>query len=331
MKISDAKAARLRRIATDKGVIAALAIDQRRSLRTMIAASAGVDMESISDAQLLEFKSVVTRVLSPYASAVLLDAEFGFPAFRERASSCGLLTTYEMDGYENPRPHRMLALMPELSVRRLRDLGSDGVKILLSYTPCEDAKWNDQKLAMIERIGAECEALDMPFFLEPVGYDIHRAGVRSLEYARRKPDIVLKTMEEFSKDFYRVDVLKMEFPVNAVYVAGSNVWAGESAYSWDGALEWHRRVDAAAQCPYIYLSAGVSAPQFREQLRISTEAGSRFSGVLCGRATWQDGVRIYATQGGEQLERWLSQHGVANIRAVNECLTAALPWHAWVK
>jgi tagatose 1,6-diphosphate aldolase len=328
MKISEAKAARLRRVATDKGVIAALAIDQRKSLRTMIAASAGVAFESISDAQVLEFKSLVTRILSPHASAVLLDSEFGFAAFNERASSCGLLTTYEMDGYENPRPHKMLALMPDLSVRRLRDMGSDGIKILLSYTPFDDGRWNDQKLAMIERIGAECKALDMPFFLEPVGYDIHGADVRSLEYAKRKPEIVLRTIEEFSKDCYGVDVLKVEFPVNAAYVTGSTVCVGESAYSWDAALDWHRRVDAAARRAYIYLSAGVSAVQFREQLRISTEAASRFSGVLCGRATWQDGVRVYAKQGGERLEQWLSQEGIANIRAMNECLRTARPWHA---
>jgi tagatose 1,6-diphosphate aldolase len=331
MKISEGKAARLRRLATDKGVIAALAIDQRKSLRMMIAAAAGVETEAISDSQVLEFKSAVTRILSPHASAVLIDSEFGFGAFAERDPSCGLLTTYEMDGYENPRPHRMLALMPDLSVRRLRDMGSDGVKILLSYTPYDDSDWNDHKLAMIERIGAECEALEMPFFLEPVGYDVSGSDVKSFEYAKRKPEIVLRTIEELSKDVYKVDVLKVEFPVNAAYVDGSSVYAGQAAYTRDEALEWYRRVDTAAQRPYIYLSAGVSAPHFREQLRLSAEADSRFSGVLCGRATWQDGVPLYAKQGGEALERWLSEEGVANIRAVNDCLRSASPWYAWVE
>jgi tagatose 1,6-diphosphate aldolase len=330
MKISEAKAVRLRRLATDKGVIAALAIDQRKSLRMMIAAAAGVDTEAISHQQLLEFKSAVTRILTSHASAVLIDSEFGADAFADRAHSCGLLTTYEMDGYENPRPHRMLALLPELSVRRLREMGSDGIKILLSYTPYDDAAWNDHKLAMIERIGAECEANDMPFFLEPVGYDVSGADVKGFEYAKRKPDIVLRTIEELSKDMYKVDVLKVEFPVNAEYVEGSSVYAGRTAYTREQALEWYRRVDTVAQRPYIYLSAGVGASQFREQLLLSAESGSRFSGVLCGRATWQDGVPVYAKQGGEALERWLSEQGVANIQAVNDCLRSARPWHAWV-
>lgn len=318
MQISEAKAARLRRLATRDGVIAAMAIDQRKSLRMMIAAAAGVATEAITDAQLLEFKSAVVRVLTPHASAVLIDSEFGLGAFSERAPSCGLLSTYEMDGYENPRPHRMLALMPELSVRRMRDMGSDGVKILLSYTPYDDAEWNDHKLAMIERIGAECAALDMPFFLEPVGYDVDGLDVKGLEYAKRKPEIVLRTMEELSKDVYQVDILKVEFPVNSAYL-------GE-AYSRDEALEWYRRVDAAARRPYIYLSAGVSAPQFREQLNLASAAGARYSGVLCGRATWQDGVPVYAKQGRKALEDWLTVEGARNINAVNECLRSATPW-----
>jgi tagatose 1,6-diphosphate aldolase len=326
MKTSAGKAARLRRLATRDGIIAAMAIDQRKSLRMMIASAAGVETDSISDAQLLEFKSVVVAALTPHASAVLIDTEFGQGAFASRAPDCGLLTTYEMDGYENPRPHRMLALMPELSVRRLRDMGSDGIKILLSYTPFDDREWNDHKLAMIERIGAECEALDMPFFLEPVGYDVEGANIKGPEYAKRKPEIVLQTMQELSRDIYKVDVLKVEFPVNAAFVEGCEVYNGTTVYTRDEALEWYRRVDSAAGRPYIYLSAGVSASQFREQLILASEAGARFSGVLCGRATWQDGVPVYAKQGRKALEEWLQSKGVANIQAVNRCLASAKSW-----
>lgn len=329
MQTSAGKAARLRRLATREGVIAAMAIDQRKSLRMMIASAAGVETGAISDEQLLEFKSAVVAALTPHASAVLIDTEFGQDAFSSRASNCGLITTYEMDGYENPRPHRMLALMPELSVRRLRDMGSDGVKILLSYTPFDDRKSNDHKLAMIERIGAECEALEMPFFLEPVGYDVEGADVKGPEYAKRQPEIVLQTMRELSHDIYKVDVLKVEFPVNAAFLEGCEVCNGTSVYTRAEALEWYRRVDNAAGRPYIYLSAGVSASQFREQLTLAAEAGARFSGVLCGRATWQDGVPVYAKQGREALENWLQSEGVVNIQAVNQCLASARSWDAW--
>jgi tagatose 1,6-diphosphate aldolase len=239
--------------------------------------------------------------------------------------------TYECDGYENPRPNRMLALLPTLSVRRLRDMGAHGIKILLSYTPFADEGSNDEKKALIERIGHECAALDMPFFLEPVGYDPAGGDPKTFEYAQRKPEIVIRSMEEFSRDIYKVDVLKVEFPVNAAFVEGSAAPAGPVAYTREQALEHFRKADRAARRPYIYLSAGVSANVFTESLRLAAEAGARFSGVLCGRATWQDGVAVYARDGSAALNRWLETNGVRNITAVNECLRAAVAWQQRVE
>lgn len=328
MAVSKEKASRLRALSTKDGVIAALAMDQRRSLRRMIAEAASVDFGQISDAQLAEFKSAVSETLTPEATAVLLDPEYGLNAARHRADNCGLLLTYESDGYENPRPHKMLALMPEYSVRRLRDLGAHGIKILLSYTPFDDERANDEKKVLIERIGQECAALHMPFFLEPVGYDAGGLDPRSSEFARRKPEIVIRSMEEFSKEIYAVDVLKVEFPVNISFVEGSGVNGGEWVYSREQALEYYRQADAAARVPYIYLSAGVSGAHFTESLRLAAEAGARFSGVLCGRANWQDGAPVYAREGVDGLRRWLASEGVKNVQAVNQCLRAATPWHA---
>ncbi len=296
-------------------------MDQRRSLRRLIAQAASVPEESIADERLVEFKVAVSRVLTEEASAILLDPEFGRQAFEVRATGCGLLVTYESDGYENPRPHRMLELMPNSSVLRLRDMGADGIKILLSYTPHEDKDANDRKCAMVERIGHECDALHMPFFLEPVGYDPSGLDVRSLAYAKLKPEVVIQTMEEFSRDRYRVDILKVEFPIDAGYL-------GE-AYSKTEALEIFRRADATARCPYIYLSAGVASSQFTESLQLAAEAGARFSGVLCGRANWQEGVPTFANQGLHAFEEWLQTKGLANVQAVNECLQSATPCHGW--
>ncbi len=296
----------------------------------MMAAAAGVTAEQIHNESLAEFKSAVTEKLTPHASAVLLDPEYGLEACGQRAASCGLLMTYEADGYENPRPHKMPALMPEFSVRRLRESGADGVKILLSYTPFDDERANEEKRVMIERIGHECDSLDMPFFLEPVGYDPGGLDPKSAEYAKLKPEIVISSMEEFSQEQYKVDVLKVEFPVNAAFVEGSSVAAGAPVHRREEALNVFRRADAAARRPYIYLSAGVSTAQFLESLRLATEAGARFSGVLCGRATWQGGIPVYAREGRTAFERWLEGEGVRNIQAVNECLQGATPWRTWL-
>src|SRR5215475_7497791 len=120
----------LHALATPQGIIAALAIDQRKSLRRMIAGAAGIPEQQVADSQLAEFKRSVFEILSPHASAILIDPEYGLGALDRRAPNSGLLLTYEADGFDNPRPHRMLALLPEFSARRLRELGALGVKIL---------------------------------------------------------------------------------------------------------------------------------------------------------------------------------------------------------
>jgi tagatose 1,6-diphosphate aldolase len=331
--LSPSKRQRLQALSTPSGIIAALAIDQRKSLRRMLAQAARCDLSEIADDRLKEFKAAVTGVLSMETSAILLDPEYGVEAAGRRSIHCGLLLAYEMDGYENPRPHRMLALLPNQSVRRLRDLGAQGIKILLHYAPHDLLSANDEKCALIERIGNECEALDLPFFLEPVVYDPNGLDPRSLEFAKQKPQWVIDTITEFSKDIYKVDILKVEFPVIAAYVEGSPEYTGQRAYGIEEALDYYRAADAAARRPYIYLSAGVSSSEFLESLRLALQAGARFSGVLCGRANWQNGVPAYARSASEfhpdALADWLSDAGLQNVRAINDLLRSATPWHSW--
>src|SRR5205814_2839467 len=181
--------------------------------------------------------------------------------------------------------------------------------------------------SFIERVGAECVANDIPFFLEFVGYDPAGGDEKSLEFAKKKPQVVIGAMKEFSKPQYHVDILKVEVPVNAEFVEGSSVYKGQKAYTREEALRHFREAAAVAGRPFIYLSAGVGNAQFVESLRMATEAGTDYSGVLCGRATWKDGMPIYATKGLKALEDFLSTKGVENINAVNAALTGATPWY----
>jgi tagatose 1,6-diphosphate aldolase len=61
---------------------------------------------------------------------------------------------------------------------------------------------------------------------------------------------------------------------------------------------------------------------------MAAEAGTDFSGVLCGRATWKNGMPVYAKQGAAALEEWLRKEGVQNINAVNDAIRNATPWYA---
>src|ERR1043166_9322455 len=328
MRISAGKLKRLEALSNDRGIIAAAAMDQRGSLQKALATSRGVDVKEITPEIMSEFKVAVTKVLTPHASAILLDPEFGLDAARARSRNAGLLLAYELSGYDNTRLGRLPDLLPHVSVKRLVDWDADAVKILIYYTPYDDGNVNDIKHAFIERIGAECETYEIPFFLEFVGYDPKGSDEKGLEFARSKPEIVKRSMEQFSKPQYRVDVLKVEVPINAEYVEGSSVYKGQKAYTRDEALKHFREAAAIATKPFIYLSAGVSNAQFTESLKMASEAGTDYSGVLCGRATWKEGIPVYAKQGAKALEEWLQKEGVRNINAVNDAIRSATPWYA---
>ncbi len=329
MKITEGKLKRISAVANEKGVISAAAMDQRGSLQKSIAKEKGVDTSAITPAMMSEFKVAVTRILTPYASAILLDPEFGLEAVKRKSKNAGVLLAYEQTGYDQTQSGRIPTLIPNWTVKKAIEAGGDCLKLLLYYNPFETESVKDIKHAFVSRIGAECVYYEVPFFLEFVGYDPKGGDEKGLEYAKKKPEIVAKSMEEFSKPEYHVDVLKVEIPVNMEYVEGSHAnKAGKVAYSREEAKDHFRRAADMARLPFIYLSAGVSDDVFRESLELAIASGTNFAGVLCGRATWKDGIPVYAKQGLKAFEDWLQDRGVRNIKALNEVLKGANPWYA---
>ncbi|MDP9038050.1 MAG: tagatose 1,6-diphosphate aldolase [Acidobacteriota bacterium] len=323
MTLTPGKLAGLKAVSDSRGVIAAAAMDQRGSLQKSLAKERG---GAVNSGDLEEFKTLVTDVLCQHASAILLDPEFGLPASKHRHGK-GLLLAYEKTGYDAATPGRLPDLLDVWSVRRLKEAGADCIKILLYYSPFEKSHVNDLKHAWIERIGDECLTHDIPFFLEFVGYDAEGGDEKSLAYAMKKPEIVSGAMAEFGKARYSVDVLKVEVPIEMSYVEGTRSYKGEKAYTRAQALEHFRLAESMTHKPFIYLSAGVSNPVFIETLELAGESGTKFNGVLCGRATWKDGIPIYAKNGAAAFRQWLETTGVENIENVNRGLQAASPWY----
>ncbi len=318
----------MKALSNQAGVIAAAAMDQRGSLQKSLAKEKGVDQKDISQEMMENFKIAVSKVLTPHASAILLDPEYGLPAAKARAKTAGLLLAYEATGYDATQPGRLPDLLPHVSVKRIKDWGADAVKILLYYTPEDDSNVKDIKHAFIERIGAECEGCDIPFFCEFIGYDPKGGDEKGLEWAKKKPDVVIASMTEFSKPQYKIDILKVEVPINANFVEGSSVYKGQKAYSHAEALNLFRKAADVASKPFIYLSAGVSNAEFIENLSMASESGTDYSGVLCGRATWKDAIPVFAKQGMQALEDWLGDTGLKNLDAVNVAIKSAKPWYA---
>jgi tagatose 1,6-diphosphate aldolase len=274
--------------------------------------------EEATSEDIIEFKTLVSKELTPYTSSILLDPEYGLPAAKQKDPESGLLLAYEKTGYDATVPGRLPDILDVWSVRRLKEAGADACKFLLYYDVDEAEEINEQKHAFIERLGSECVAEELPFFLELVSYDAAGLDANSAEYAKVKPHKVNDMMTIFSDEKYHVDVLKVEVPVNMNFVEG---YAKEEVvYSKDEAAKYYAEQSAATELPFIFLSAGVSAVLFRETLRFAKAAGSTFNGVLCGRATWADGVEVFIRDGEEAAINWLRTQGKQNVDELNAVL-----------
>lgn len=321
-KISRQKFDHLKKLSADKGYISALAIDQRGSLKKMIASAEG----GVDDIQLAmeEFKVAVSEELTPYASSILLDPEFGLPAANARDDDAGLLLAYEKTGYDATEEGRLPDLIDEMSVQVIKENGGNAVKFLLYYDVDDSKEINEQKHRFTERIGSECLGEEIPFFLEILTYDDSIGDVKGKEYAKVKPRKVIDAMKEFSKERYNVDVLKVEVPVNMNYVEG---YGEEVLYTKEEAQAHFREQAESTHLPFIFLSAGVSAELFNQTLEFAKEAEADFHGVLCGRATWKESINEYVKGGDKQARKWLANQGVKNIQALNDVLEkTATPW-----
>ncbi len=275
--------------------------------------------------QIEALKTLVSEELTKYSSSILLDPKYGLPASRARDEQCGLLLAYEKTGYDTSSTSRLPDCLVEWSVKRLKEEGADGIKFLLYYDVDGDQYVNLQKHAYIERLGSECQAESLPFFLEILSYDETIEDNTSVEFAKVKPRKVNEAMKVFSDERFKVDVLKVEIPVNMNFVEGYGT--GEAVYSKEEAAEYFRQQEASTNLPYIYLSAGVSTKLFQDTLVFAHEAGAKFNGVLCGRATWAGVVPVYIEQGEEAAREWLRTVGRENIEELNAVLSrTANPW-----
>lgn len=320
--ISSAVAKHLENLSTKDGVISALAIDQRGSLKKMLADAAN---KPADETTIVDFKKAVSSELTPYASSILTDPEYGLPATKVRDKNCGLLLSYEKTGYDTTEPGRMPDLIANQSGLRIKNEGGDAIKFLLYYDPDEGQEINDKKKAFVERVGAEAKANELPFFLELLTYDSKIEDTKSAEFAKVKANKVLQAMKEFSAPQYDVTVLKVEIPFNIKFVEGFN-GNNEVVYTQEQAKDLLKQQSDITDLPFIFLSAGVTSEEFIAEIKMAEEAGADFNGVLCGRATWKPAIKPFAGDSEAAGRKWLSTKGKENIENLNQALKGAKSW-----
>ncbi len=324
--LSKGKYARMLKLTNSEGKIDALAIDQRGSIVKMMKTASEKYGKLFSMDMVYDFKETVSRILSPLSSAILLDEQMGFKGIAAKGENTGLIMSYEKTGYDATEPGRLPSLIPDQSAQIMVERGADALKVLLYFNPDDPDEINDQKKAFAQRYGTEGLAAETPTFFEIVTYD-DRYDSKSLEFAKEKPDFVLRAMKEFTQDKYHIDVLKMEVPFNPTYVEGWDPDVTTAAYTEETAKQYLKQLSDEATRPFIFLSAGVPTPTFQRELKLAGSAGTKFAGVLSGRATWIEGVDIFVRDGEAGLVDWLKRKGTRNVQELTQILSEnATPW-----
>lgn len=254
-------------------------------------------------------------MLTSHGSSFLVDPEYGLDAAKAKDAKAGLILSYEQTGYDKSRPGRLPRLIEDQSVRRLVAAGADAVKFLLYYDVDESDEINQKKQAMIERVGTECQAENVPFLLEILTYDDSIGDEKDEAFAKVRPHKVNEAMRVFSEPRFQVDTLKVEIPVNMNFVEG---FGDKTVMTQAEAAEAFKAQDAATNIPYIYLSGGVSAQLFMDSLQFAADNGAHFNGILCGRATWKGATAALVDAGEQEAKAWLESEGLDNLKALNE-------------
>lgn len=326
-EISAGKLRRLAALCDESGIFKMMAIDQRGSLEQALGKVLG--REPAFD-EVARFKQLVTRELAPYATAVLTDPIFGYArSVRDLPGGVGLLLAYEKTGYlragESGRGRKTELIEGWDATKALR-AGADAVKLLLYYHPDADPEVREHQKEVCRRVGEECDRLDLPFLLELVAYALDEPGADSVDYAARKPELVRRSAEEFSRPEYRVDILKLEFPADLKFTreyrhAVFDARERPEAYRVEDVIRFCQELNEASRLPWVILSAGVDIREFLLQVEIAADAGA--SGFLCGRAIWKDAIPLFRDE--EMMVAFLQNTGAVNFLKCNAAAEAALP------
>ena len=265
----------LTQASNDRGVFTIFAMDHRDSMRVII------DPEQPDDvpAELLtETKLEFVRAMTSSASAVLLDPEYSaVEAVETRAlgGDTALICAIEAQGYLGDPSSRTTTLLDGWSVKKAKQLGASGVKLLLLYRPGSPVAAKQEEL--VRDVVASCAEHDLPLFLEPVSYELGIAeSPGTAQFGSDRRAVVCDSARRLGA--LGPDVLKVQFPADTTHTVDH--------LEWKDACE---ELNEASPVPWALLSAGDPIDSFLEQVRIACEAGA--SGFLVGRSLWSDAVR----------------------------------------
>lgn len=289
----------LTKLARPSGALAMVAVDQREALRGMFAAHQNT---SVPDSQLTQFKVDVARELSPYASALLVDQEFGIDAIIDQkalASNCGLIAAADLLIGPVGSAATNTAVDPAVDPIRMRDIGAIGLKFLILWRVDESV---EIRQTLVDEFNNYCEASGLPSIIEI----IVKPPLNSSVTFDREEQLITAAREAAT---WEHDLYKAEIPF---YGEGDFAAITRNA----------ERISEAIGGPWVVLSNGVKTQHFANAVKACGLGGA--SGFLAGRAIWADIV------GADDVPAALRETSIPRLKKLTEIVdTYARPWTDW--
>ncbi|ELY4323064.1 aldolase [Cronobacter turicensis] len=257
----------LKEIARPSGGFAMLAVDQREAMRLMFAAAGAAT--PVADAVLTDFKLNAARILSPYASAILVDRQFCYPQMVEQKAiddRCAMIVAADQFIPGNGIPVDSVTLDDAIDAQTVRQHGGKALKLLVLWRSDEDPQ---QRLAMVKAFNEKCHAQGLLSIIEPVVRPPRRGDKFDREQA------IIAAAKELGDS--GADLYKVEMPLSG---------RGDAQALLSASQKLHDQINM----PWVILSSGVDEKLFPRAVRIAMSAGA--SGFLAGRAVWSSVIGL---------------------------------------
>jgi sulfofructosephosphate aldolase len=271
----------------DGGGFAMVALDQRESLRRMFPV---VDGAEASDEQLRSFKRDAMSVLSPLASATLLDRLYAVDVRRPPELSPGSALILAADVLVQPAGEPVVdtLLDPLVTADFAMQVGAAALKLLVIWSRDGSTAQRQDLVESFLDVTAEAQVASL---VEGI---VRPAGRSEWIDGADRHEAILEAAAELSS--YGGSIYKAEVPG---YLPGDVSRVREHAI----------RMTEVVQGPWVVLSNGVRATDFPEAMGEAVLGGA--SGFLAGRAIWAD------TLDDDSPAAALRERSVARLRALS--------------
>ncbi len=306
MKINTiGKYVHIKKICNDNHHLEMLAIDQRPPIFNIIKKK----KKNYNFDDVVDFKKQISQSLSKHSSAILMDPVYSIPRLLNTSQSNGLIITLEDHLFAEKGKGRYSKNIQNWTVEKIKKIGGDAVKVLAWYRPDSDKKSIQHQKKYIENVGKQCEKYDIPFLLELLVYPFKNEIGYSKDYKEQQGkdhNHVIDSVKEFSKSKYKVDIFKLESPVDSTKLENDK-------FSKETEKAFKQLSIATRNIPWVMLSSGMSKKSFYNCLKLAYKNGA--SGYLAGRTIWLDAFRDYPNN--LKIKKNLNKESVNYIKKLN--------------